>query len=149
VRLNLKLARYRNCMRRHTERLRETIDWSHVTYWWFVILHIILIIDETGKRLRPGQCGMCWCMRYHGGRHAVELCRGDIPGWMVLVGYCPGDEPWTEYYGAISPNLFLVRPHVLGWGSLSLIPLASLVVVPRWIWLGVTCVVMTRGFVGR
>jgi hypothetical protein len=31
--------------------------------------------------------------------------------------------------GAISPNLFPVRPHELVWESLSLIPLAGLVVV--------------------
>jgi hypothetical protein len=31
--------------------------------------------------------------------------------------------------GAISPNFFLVRPHELVWESLSLIPLADLVVV--------------------
>ena len=31
--------------------------------------------------------------------------------------------------GAISPNLLLVRPHELVWASLSLIPLANLVVV--------------------
>ena len=67
-------------------------------------------------------------MRYRGGRLATELCRGDISG---LVGYgcgCP-DEPRTVCCGAISPNLLSVRPHELVWASLSLIPLANLVVV--------------------
>jgi hypothetical protein len=35
----------------------------------------------------------------------------------------------TMCCGAISPNLFPVRPHELVWESLSLIPLAGLIVV--------------------
>ena len=42
------------------------------------------LLDEIGMGMRPGQCGMCWSMRYRGGRLATELCRGDISG---LVGY--------------------------------------------------------------
>ena len=79
--------------------------------------------------MRSWQCGMCWCMRYRGGRLATELCRGDISG---LVGYGCWLPWWalrTECCGAISPNLPSVRPHELVWVSLSLIPLANLVVV--------------------
>ena len=39
--------------------------------------------DETGMGMRPGQCGMCWCMRYHGGRLATK------PGLVQTVAEPP------------------------------------------------------------
>ena len=131
VRLNIKFARLRDCMRRYTEGLRETIDWSHVACRFTVRLayYQTLLIDETGMGMRPGQCGMCWSMRYRGGRLATERCRGDTSG---LVGYGCWLPWWTlrtVCCGAISPNLLSVRPHEFVWANLSLIPLANLVVV--------------------
>ena len=61
------------------------------------MLHVDLlpdlhINDETGLIMRSGHYGMSWCMRYRGGRHATELCRGDILGLVSYGCGCP-DEP--------------------------------------------------------
>jgi hypothetical protein len=86
--------------------------------------------------MKPDQQGKCWCMRYHGGRLATELSWWHLGfagfGWWLLW--------WairTLCWGAILPNLFLVRPHDLVSASLSLIPLANLVVARGgYVWVG-------------
>jgi hypothetical protein len=50
--------------------------------------------------------------------------------------------------GAISPNLFPVRPHELVWESISLIPLAALVVIRGGYVLGWRPECLGPGFVG-
>jgi hypothetical protein len=108
---------------------------------------IILYLDTWWywMEMRPEQHGKCWSMHYRGGRLATELPWWHLGfasfGWWLLW--------WTirtVCCGAISPNLFPVRPHELVWESLSLIPLVGLVVVrsgyvlgwrPEWLGPGV------------
>jgi hypothetical protein len=108
---------------------------------------IILYLDTWWywMEMRPEPHGKCWSMRYRGGRLATE-----VPWWHLGFASFGWWLLWwtirTVCCGAISPNLFLVRPHELVWESLSLIPLAGLVVVrggyvlgwrPEWLGPGV------------
>ena len=88
VRLNIKFARLRDFMRQYTEGLRETIDWSHVACRFTVRLayYQTLLIDETEMGMRPGQCGMCWCKHYRGGRPDRALSWWHLGfGWLWLL----------------------------------------------------------------
>ena len=76
-------------MRRYTEGLRETIDGSHVAYRFTVRLayYQILLIDETEIGMRPGQCGMCWSMRFRGGRLATVVECVVVPSHLTYFQY--------------------------------------------------------------